>query len=109
MIEHHSQIDALLKEFDSRNPNMTLIVRYTMGLEEAQGYVVEVTTPEDRTDASEITIDPVAPVGIAGGAIARCLGVIEAGYDADEEKQAEAIEHYLDYAELFDAVPLVKH
>ena len=109
MIEHHSQIDALLKEFDSRNPNTTLIVRYTMGLEEAQGCVVEVTTPEDRKDASEITIDPIAPVGIAGGAIARCLGVIEAGYDASEEKQAEAIEHYLDYAELFDAVPLVMH
>jgi len=109
MIEHRSQIEALLDAFETRNPEKALVVRYALGLEESQGYVVEVTTPEDKTDTSEIVIDPIAPVGIAGGAIARCLGVIEAGYDADEDQQSEAIEYYIDYAEQFGATPLVTH
>ena len=93
-ITHNNFTQSMIAEFQQRNPDRQVIIDYASDLEDGHG--VEVLVPDDPSVAAVVVIDLEAPMIGALQAIAKSLGVIEAGYDAEDDDREAAIEHYWD-------------
>jgi hypothetical protein len=89
----------MLAEFNTRNPDLRVIIDYASGVQEETEYPAELLVPEDAKQPATILIDCDATVDDALKYIAQGLGAIEAGYDSDEEGVSQAAEHYFSCAQ----------
>ena len=99
MTVQHNAYDAILREFNTRNPDIKVLIDYAAGVEDDTDYAAELIVPEDKTMPATILIDCDATVDDALKFIAQGLGAIEAGYDSDDEGVSLAAEHYFSCAQ----------
>ena len=99
MTVQHNAFDALLSEFNARNPEIQVLIDYAAGVEEDIDFPAELIVPENRDMPATILIDCDATVDDALKFIAQGLGAIEAGYDSDDEGVSLAAEHYFSCAQ----------
>ena len=106
-IEHINTIDIVLREFEQRNPEKYVAIRYTTELPDE--HAMDVLIPEDDETSSEILVNVLIPIGEAPYVIAQALGVIEAGYDADDDARYDAVKHFMECVESRAVASLTMH